>query len=182
MKIADYLNIADKMKTMRKKSGISQRDMAIKLGVSNSAYSNYENGYNEPSMEILDEFCRLLNVSFNDLLGIQIPAKPKLKTYADLFSIFFQLEEMHIPITFDFYSEPEPISKQMRLGSKITIDMKNPQISTFISAWNAKKQEKKQLDEAADNRDNSEYLKAYTLEEYEEWKNQILTLFNIPIN
>lgn len=144
MKIANYLNIAEKMKTMRKKSGISQRDMALKLGISNSAYSNYENGYNEPSIEILEKFCKLLDISFNDLIGIQIQDNPIIKTYADLFSLFFQLEDMNIPITFDFYSEPDPISKKTR---------------------------KKQLDKAAENKENYEYSKAYTLEEYNEWKN-----------
>lgn len=89
---------------------------------------------------------------------------------------------MHIPISYEFYSEPESISKKTRLGSKIIIDIKNPQISTFISAWNAKKEEKMELEKAADNEENFGYMKTYTDERYEEWKKRILTLFNIPID
>ena len=182
MKLAEFLDISNKLKNKRKEFNITQREMATKLDLSYSAYSNYENGYSEPPAEVIDKFCNYLNISIADLLGFSSKTYPKIKTYADLFSIFFQLEEMHIPISYEFYSEPEPISKKTRLGSKIIIDIKNPQISTFISAWNAKKEEKMELEKIADNEENPEYLKTYTDEKYEEWKKQILTLFNIPID
>ena len=43
MQLSEYLEVGKKMKTARANAGMSQRDMAIKLSVSNSAYSNYEN-------------------------------------------------------------------------------------------------------------------------------------------
>ena len=39
--------------------------MAFKLSVSNSAYSNYENGYSEPPAEIIIKFCDELDITLD---------------------------------------------------------------------------------------------------------------------
>lgn len=39
MRLSEYLEVGKKMKTARTNAGISQRDMAIKLALSNSSYS-----------------------------------------------------------------------------------------------------------------------------------------------
>ena len=63
MQLSEYLEVGKKMKTARVNTGMSQRDMAIKLSVSNSAYSNYENGYSEPPAEIIIKFCDVLDIT-----------------------------------------------------------------------------------------------------------------------
>ncbi len=116
------------------------------------------------------------------MLEAQIQTTPHLRTYADLFSIFFQLEEMQIPVSYDFYSEPETISGKTKLKSKIVINMENPQIATFISAWNAKQNEKDLLNKSVDKTNDTEFFKSNIEKDYQQWKERMLSLFNIPIN
>ena len=55
--INDYIRIGQKMKHIREMSGISQKDMAIKLGIAQSSYSNYENENREPPFSLICLFC-----------------------------------------------------------------------------------------------------------------------------
>ena len=52
--------------TMKKK----QKDVADAIGVTVSAYSNYEQGIREPSYSVLILLCKFFNVSSDYLLGI----------------------------------------------------------------------------------------------------------------
>ena len=62
MQLSEYLEVGKRMKTARTNVGMSQRDMAKQLSISNSAYSNYENGYSEPPAEIILKFCDILHI------------------------------------------------------------------------------------------------------------------------
>ena len=55
---------------LRIKLGFTQRDFAHLLGVSASYVSNWENGYNEIPVAVLNKICNLGNVSFDYMLGI----------------------------------------------------------------------------------------------------------------
>ena len=94
MRLSEYLEIGRKMKTARTNAGISQRDMAIKLGLSNSSYSNYENGYSEPPAEIIIKFCDILKITMGDLLELKVaaPQHATVRTFADLISILMDLD------------------------------------------------------------------------------------------
>ena len=48
MRLGEYFEIGKRMKQARTNAGINQREMSAKLSLSNSSYSNYENGYSEP--------------------------------------------------------------------------------------------------------------------------------------
>ncbi len=74
MRLSEYLEVGTKTKTARTNAGISQRDMAIKLALSNSSYSNYENGYSEPPAEIIIKFCDVLNITMENLLELKVAA------------------------------------------------------------------------------------------------------------
>ena len=90
MQLSEYLEVGKKMKTARTNAAISQREMAKRLKLSNSAYSNYENGYSEPPAEIIVKFCDILHISLESLLSLNIPAPRTLtiKTFSDLFSYY----------------------------------------------------------------------------------------------
>ena len=72
MRLGEYFEIGKRMKQVRTNAGISQRDMAGKLELSSSAYSNYENGYSEPPVEIVLEFCDILGTTLDDLFQIHL--------------------------------------------------------------------------------------------------------------
>ena len=60
----------EKLKLLRKQKGVSQRVVAEAIGVTLSAYSNYEQGIREPSNQILINLCKYYNVSADYLLVI----------------------------------------------------------------------------------------------------------------
>ncbi len=60
----------EKLKLLRKSKGVSQKVVAKAIGVTLSAYSNYEQGLREPSNEVLIRLCKYFNVSADYLLGL----------------------------------------------------------------------------------------------------------------
>ena len=58
-----------RLREVRKDSGMSQGDVASEIGVTTSAYANYEQGIREPSLKILKAICDTLDVSCDYLLG-----------------------------------------------------------------------------------------------------------------
>jgi len=69
MGINEYIQIGNKIKKARLKAGIPQKEMAEKLHISVSTYSNYENEYREPPYETINQICGILKISIDDLLG-----------------------------------------------------------------------------------------------------------------
>lgn len=55
--------------TLRKKNGISQKEMAERLSVSTSAVSKWEHGKNLPDMTMLGSIAKILRVSCDELLN-----------------------------------------------------------------------------------------------------------------
>lgn len=60
---------AERLKDVRKDSGMSQADVASEIGITKSAYANYEQGIREPSLKVLKVICDTLDVSCDYLLG-----------------------------------------------------------------------------------------------------------------
>lgn len=64
--------IGNRIRKYREACGISQVQLAQKLGVSNSRVSNWEQGINRPDADIIADICRALNVSPSDLLNVRL--------------------------------------------------------------------------------------------------------------
>ena len=64
--MGDFPNV---FKKLRIKSGLTQQQMAEKLGLSRSTIGMYENGEREPSFETLEDIADLFNVDMNYLIG-----------------------------------------------------------------------------------------------------------------
>ena len=60
---------SERLKDVRKDAGMSQADIADEIGVTKSAYANYEQGIREPSLKVLKAICDTLDVSCDYLLG-----------------------------------------------------------------------------------------------------------------
>lgn len=56
---------ASRLKLLRKKLGLSQDEIAAKLGISTHAYLNYEKGKVQPKIGILEKLRELFNVNVN---------------------------------------------------------------------------------------------------------------------
>ena len=64
--------IGSRIRKYREEKNLSQKQLAEKIGVSNSRVSNWEQGLNRPDADILAAICVALDVSPSLLLGIQV--------------------------------------------------------------------------------------------------------------
>lgn len=59
--------LQNRLKEARKRMGLSQLEVAKKVGISNAALSNYEIGYREPDLETLKRLAIFYGISIDDL-------------------------------------------------------------------------------------------------------------------
>lgn len=64
--------IGKRIREYREERGMSQKELADKIGVSNSRVSNWEQGINRPDADILADLCRVLKVSPSELLDVHL--------------------------------------------------------------------------------------------------------------
>lgn len=62
--------IGSKIRHFRELRGLSQKDLAQRIGVTNSRISNWEQGLNRPDVDNLLLLCESLEVSADKLLGL----------------------------------------------------------------------------------------------------------------
>lgn len=61
--------LSEKIYTLRRKSGLSQEQLAEKIGVSRQAISKWEGGLSTPELEKLRALCEFFHVSMDELTG-----------------------------------------------------------------------------------------------------------------
>lgn len=64
-------NFGQKISEMRKNKGLTQEELAIRLGVTPQALSKWERGQSLPDVALLADICQALDVSSDYLLGVQ---------------------------------------------------------------------------------------------------------------
>ena len=67
----DTNNLGRNIACARKKSGLTQNDLASRVGVSAQAVSKWERGNACPDIAILDEIANALGISLIELLGLE---------------------------------------------------------------------------------------------------------------
>lgn len=60
----------EKLKDLRMQRGLTLKEVSKALNLTLSAYSNYEQGIREPSIEIIKRICKFYDVTSDYLLGI----------------------------------------------------------------------------------------------------------------
>ena len=60
---------AERLKELRIEKGLSQGAVSKALGLTRNAFTNYEMGIREPSLEIVVKICDFFDVSADYLLG-----------------------------------------------------------------------------------------------------------------
>ena len=68
----DVEKIAKFIKNVRLKQNLSQREFALKYGVTYQAVSKWENGKNLPDISILRQICKENNVNLDDIFDDKI--------------------------------------------------------------------------------------------------------------
>lgn len=107
--------LGDNMKRYRKVMGLTQKDMAARLGITAVSYGSYEQGKIKPSLEKLIQFSQIVQVSIDELLDNKVS---QFDRYVELLKDNVEVIEMkdgnvHIELTWDktFYSFPLVMSK-----------------------------------------------------------------------
>jgi DNA-binding XRE family transcriptional regulator len=70
---------AKKLKCLRINQFISQKDMAIKFGISQQSYGDLENGKTNFTLQKTEKVCKIFNISFDDFIAINTK-QTKFKT------------------------------------------------------------------------------------------------------
>ena len=70
MGINEIIKVGNNIKKIRKERNISQKDMAKRLSMPSSTYSNYENNNREPNAQTLKKIASILNVDISEFLNI----------------------------------------------------------------------------------------------------------------
>jgi len=70
--------LPERLKTLRKRHKLTQKDIANYLGMTESGYGYYEQGRNEPSIETLQKLAVKYNVSISYLTGEEYDGKKAL--------------------------------------------------------------------------------------------------------
>lgn len=70
---------AKKLKCLRINQFISQKDMALKFGISQQSYGDLENGKTNFTLQKTEKVCKIFNISFDDFIAINTK-QTKFKT------------------------------------------------------------------------------------------------------
>lgn len=70
-----------RLKEIRTKAGLTQRQVADYIGCAPSVYSRYETGEREPSIDTLIQLSRYLNVTIDYMIGNKPPSDDGLTDY-----------------------------------------------------------------------------------------------------
>ncbi len=70
----------ENFKALRQARGLTQAQMADKLGISISAVSMYEQGRRKPDNDMLRKICEKFRVSTDSLLGINVKGNNEVKS------------------------------------------------------------------------------------------------------
>ena len=57
------------IRNARKALGLTQRQLADQIGVSNTSVSNWEKGLSRPDADLIQKLCAILHLQANDLFG-----------------------------------------------------------------------------------------------------------------
>ena len=64
----DLLDFKFNLRYIREREGFTQSELAEKVGISQAALSNYENGKDRPSVDVCAKMAKALKVSIDDLV------------------------------------------------------------------------------------------------------------------
>jgi transcriptional regulator with XRE-family HTH domain len=65
------MDIAKRIKTIREKKGMSQKELITAVGLGAPMYSRIETGKTEPSLSILEKIAKVLGVSLSDFFATE---------------------------------------------------------------------------------------------------------------
>jgi transcriptional regulator with XRE-family HTH domain len=107
---------SDILVLLRKQDGLTQVEVAKRLGISRSALSMYETGKREPDFETMEMFADFYNVNMDTLYGRGSPAQKESKPAAESDGLDPEMEAIlerakndpHLRMLFSLYKDATP--------------------------------------------------------------------------
>ena len=91
----DYSAIGQRIKTLRKRKGLNQTQLANLLGKSLRTVQKYETGEIEVSIDVVNELAKHLDTTPTFILGYETNTA-SIRSLADIMSFLFELDKMCI--------------------------------------------------------------------------------------
>jgi transcriptional regulator with XRE-family HTH domain len=90
-----------RLKGLRSEKGLTQQQLADKLGIVKASISSYEHNANYPSIEVFIKLCKIFDVSADFLLGLSDDMDIKISHLTDeqvsiIMSLINQFERLNI--------------------------------------------------------------------------------------
>ena len=93
--------LGDKIRQLRKNAGITQSELAKKLGISGSAVGMYEQGRREPDSKTLLKLCSVFGITTDYLLGNAEAKSSEGREVSDVFDEFTRMLSSQQCLMFD---------------------------------------------------------------------------------
>lgn len=133
------MTIGQTLIRLREEKGLTQYDVAAKLGIKRARYNSWENGIARPRVDMLNRLAEFFGVSPDFLLGFESAAVPAWASAKDRRDIK------------KFIEQPEVLYYD---GIEFSEEDRQKMISVMETiAWEAKRQNKEAYKKARENKD-----------------------------
>lgn len=160
----DYSAIGQRIKLLRKRKGLNQKELAGILGKSLRTVQKYETGEIEVSIAVVNQLADILESTPTFILGYEANTAP-IRSLADIMGFLFQLERVS-GILFDIDVKKPPRSKEWQcaisFSGKASADF-NTDLCLFLEDWESQRDD----------------IRAYqsTQAAYQKWQEQTLAYY-----
>jgi len=136
----DYSAIGQRIKLLRKRKGLNQKELAGILGKSLRTVQKYETGEIEVSIAVVNQLADILESTPTFILGYEANTAP-IRSLADIMGFLFQLEQV-VGISFDIDVKKPPRSKEWQcaisFNGKASADF-NTDLCLFLEDWESQR-------------------------------------------
>lgn len=136
----DYSAIGQRIKLLRKRKGLNQKELAGILGKSLRTVQKYETGEIEVSIAVVNQLADILESTPTYILGYEANTAP-IRSLADIMGFLFQLEQV-TGISFDIDVKKPPRSKEWQcaisFNGKASSDF-NTDLCLFLEDWESQR-------------------------------------------
>jgi len=160
----DYPAIGQRIKTLRKRKGLNQQQLAQTLGKALRTVQKYETGEIEVSIAVVNQIADILESTSTYILGYDA-SNTQIKSLADIMDFLFKLETV-TGIDFKIDVQKPPRSKgwecSIAFDGKSAVDF-NTDMCLFLEQWEEQREE----------------IRAYNLTQkaYHKWQEQTLAYY-----
>lgn len=90
--------IGKRIRKYREACGLSQIQLAEKLGIRNNRVSNWEQGINRPDADILADICRVLEISPSELLDVHLSSDELTEKERNIIKAYRSKPELQLAV------------------------------------------------------------------------------------